>query len=118
MKIHPKRNREGDALDENGFPYHEMVKSHQDVTGKWGGFKAWVVTFARTNRHFAPTTRQEIYINVGDYWDVGALPPDFKTSRWEMAELYMESLKCNFCGWSILTLLIVMIKYRWEHRGE
>jgi hypothetical protein len=66
-------------LEVEGLGDCVVTGSHEDVNGKWGGYKAWVV-------HYESETmkRHELYRHVGEYYDVGNWPGDYGPSKWEV----------------------------------
>lgn len=103
------------VMTEYGIPGSEPVRSHADVEGKWGGHKAWIVHYQNFYDHDGDNQRLEIYRHIGNYYEVGSWPPHDKISKWEMVDLFVESMnEDNFGGMSIITILWMMIKYRMQ----
>ena len=97
-----------------GIDGMEVVNSHQDVNGKWGGYKAWVV-------HFAPpvgpsgrmmTQRMEIYRHIGDYYKVGNWPDDKGASRWEVIDQCIKFMDGESSIWELIETLFSYWYYK------
>jgi hypothetical protein len=81
----------------------EVERSHHDVMGKWGGFKAWVVHYKK-----GAYGRMEIYRHVGAYHEVGNWPGDYGPSKWEVVNRCVEFLHGET---SLVALVMVAIGY-------
>ena len=101
-------------LTKDGIPGYSIRDAHPDVVGKWGGHKAYVVHYSLD---VSPDDRDrmEMYLHIGNYYEVGQYAPFNKVSGWEITNLFVESMnENNFGGWSILIILWMMIKYRMQ----
>jgi hypothetical protein len=98
-------------------------RSHADVTGNWGGEKAWIVHYLVYGiNNETQSDCMQIYRHVGNYWEVGNWPRDRGASKWEVVCRCVEFMDKECSIWKLAEAVFSywfhkMRKPRWLHNA-
>lgn len=87
-----------------GIDGYNVTHSHNDVNGKWGEYKTWMVHYEGEG----VKPRCEVYRHIGEYWSIGNYPDDYGPSKFEVVNTAARFINGEM---GLYKTLLVCIEY-------